>query len=145
MSNPFREDLVSRNLAEACSVVIFGATGDLTHRKLIPALYNLAGDGELPAGVQILGFARRDWSDEFFREGLEKLNRKVSRTGHDDEIWESLAANIHYHQSEFQDQDGYRQLAERLDEIDRERGEKGNRLFYIASAPEFFDDILLNL
>lgn len=50
MSNPFREDLVSRNLAEACSVVIFGATGDLTHRKLIPALYNLAGDGELPAG-----------------------------------------------------------------------------------------------
>ena len=145
MSNPFREDLVSRNLAEACSVVIFGATGDLTHRKLIPALYNLAGDGELPAGVQILGFARRDWSDEFFREGLEKLNRKVSRTGHDDEIWESLAANIHYHQSEFQDEDGYRQLAERLDEIDRERGEKGNRLFYIASAPEFFDDILLNL
>ena len=70
MSNPFREDLVSRNLAEACSVVIFGATGDLTHRKLIPALYNLAVDGELPAGVQILGlpagigamnFSVRDW------------------------------------------------------------------------------------
>ncbi len=128
VSNPFREDLVSRNLAETCSVVIFGATGDLTHRKLIPALYNLAVDGELPTGVRILGFARRDWSDERFREGLEKLNREVSRTGHDDEIWESLAGNIHYHQSEFQDEDGYRRLAERLDQIDRERGGKGNRL-----------------
>ena len=71
VNNPFREDLVSRNLAEACSVVIFGATGDLTHRKLIPALYNLAIDGELPAGVKILGFARRDWSDEFFVRGLK--------------------------------------------------------------------------
>ena len=145
VNNPFREDLMSRNLAEACSVVIFGATGDLTHRKLVPALYNLAIDGELPAGVKILGFARRDWSNKFFREGLETLNRQVSRTGHDEEIWDSLAANIEYHKSEFQDKDGYKRLSERLDEIDRERGGKGNRLFYIASAPEYFDDILLNL
>jgi glucose-6-phosphate 1-dehydrogenase len=145
VSNPFREDLLSRNLAETCSVVIFGATGDLTHRKLIPALYNLAVDGELPTGVRILGFARRDWSDEYFRERLESSNREVSRTGHDEEIWEGLASNIRYHRSEFQDQDGYRRLAERLDEIDRERGGKANRLFYIASAPEFFDDILINL
>ncbi|MDB4300377.1 hypothetical protein N9925_00240 [bacterium] len=77
VSNPFREDLVSRNRPEACTVVIFGATGDLTHRKLVPALYNLAVDGELPPGVKILGFARRDWTDDFFREGLEKLNREV--------------------------------------------------------------------
>ena len=145
VSNPFREDLVSRNRPEACTVVIFGATGDLTHRKLVPALYNLAVDGELPAGVKIIGFARRDWTDEFFREGLEKLNRDVSRTGHDEEVWGALAPNIHYHQSEFQDKDGYRRLAERLDAIDAERGGKGNRLFYIASAPDYFDDILLNL
>ena len=145
VSNIFREDLVSRNLAEPCSVVIFGATGDLTHRKLIPALYNLAVDGELPAGVKIVGFARRDWTDEFFREGLEKLNKEVSRTGHDQEIWDSLAANIHYHCSEFTDEEGYASLAKRLDEIDAERGGKGNRLFYIASSPDYFDDILLNL
>ena len=145
MSNPFREDLVSRNLPEACTVVIFGATGDLTHRKLIPALYNQAADGELPAGVKIIGFARRNWTDDFFREGLEKLNREVSRTGHDEEVWASLASNIEYHQSEFQDDDGYRRLAERLDAIDQERGGKGNRLFYVASAPEYFDDILLHL
>jgi len=122
VSNPFREDLVSRNLAEACSVVIFGATGDLTHRKLIPALYNLAADGELPTGVQILGFARRDWSDDYFRERLEKSNREVSRTEHDEEIWAGLVSSIHYHRSEFQDEDGYRRLSDRLDEIDRERG-----------------------
>ena len=145
MSNPFRDDLVARNRPEACTVVIFGATGDLTHRKLIPALYNLAVDGELPPGVKIIGFARRDWSDEKFRTGLDKSNREVSRSGHDDEVWENLAPQISYHCSEFQDDHGYQSLAEKLDAIDDERGGPGNRLFYIASSPEYFDDILLHL
>ncbi|MFD2158474.1 glucose-6-phosphate dehydrogenase [Rubritalea tangerina] len=145
MSNPFREDLVSRSRAEACTVVIFGATGDLTHRKLVPALYNLAVDGELPHGVKIIGFARREKSDAVFREGLEELNKEVSRSGHDASLWEEYKESIHYHQSEFTDIDGYQRLAERLDAIDRERGGVGNRLFYIASAPEFFDVILENL
>jgi len=145
MSNPFREDLVSRSRPQACSIVIFGATGDLTHRKLIPALYNLAADGELPPLTKIIGFARREKSDEEFRSGLEQLNRTVSRSGHNDEIWNTIAPNISYHTSEFSDQDGYKRLAERLDAIDKERGGKGNRLFYIASAPEFFDDILIHL
>lgn len=145
MSNPFREDLVSRSRPEPCSVVIFGATGDLTHRKLIPALYNLAVGGELPTGVKIIGFARRDKSDAEFRRGLEELNRKVSRTGHDEEVWGQFVENISYHTSEFTDEVGYASLAKRLDEIDAERGGKGNRLFYIASAPEFFDEILINL
>ena len=142
MSNPFREDLVSRNRPQPCTVVIFGATGDLTHRKLIPALYNLSANGELPPGVKIIGFARRDKSDVDFREGLEKLNREVSRTGHDNEVWDHFVENIHYHRSEFTDTEGYRKLAERLDQIDRECGGHGNRLYYIASAPEFFGDIL---
>ncbi|MEM9237046.1 MAG: glucose-6-phosphate dehydrogenase [Verrucomicrobiota bacterium] len=145
MTNPFREDLVSRSRPQPCTVVIFGATGDLTHRKLVPALYNLAADGELPPGVKILGFARRDKSDEEYRSGLEEVNRKVSRTGHDDNVWSSFVNNIHYHRSEFADEDGYKRLSDRLDEIDRERGGKGNRLYYIASAPEFFDDILEHL
>lgn len=145
MSNPFREDLVSRSRAEACTVVIFGATGDLTHRKLVPAIYNLAVDGELPPGVKIIGFARREKSDEEFREGLEKLNQEVSRSGHSPELWSEFEQNVGYHQSEFTDPDGYQRLADRLDAIDRERGRPGNRLFYIASAPEFFDVILENL
>jgi len=145
MSNPFRDDLVSRSRAEACTIVIFGATGDLTHRKLIPALYNLAVDGELPSGVKIVGFARREKSDEEFRSGLKELNKKVSRNGHDDAIWDNFEQSIHYHKSEFQDDDGYERLAKRLDELDEARGGRGNRLFYIASAPEFFDDILESL
>jgi len=145
MSNPFREDLVSRARPEACTVVIFGATGDLTHRKLVPALYNLALDGELPPDVRIVGFARREKSDEVFRDGLEEINKQVSRSGHDEVLWKEFRGTIQYHQSEFQDDDGYRRLAERLDAIDQERGGKGNRLFYIASAPEYFDDILEHL
>lgn len=145
MSNPFREDLVSRTRPEPCSVVIFGATGDLAHRKLVPALYNLAVDGELPSGVKIIGFARRDKTDEVFREGLEELNKEVSRNGHDDEVWSRFEQNIQYHQSTFNDKDGYKRLKERLDAIDEERGGKGNRLFYLSTAPEFFDDVLENL
>ncbi|MDA0766501.1 MAG: glucose-6-phosphate dehydrogenase [Verrucomicrobia bacterium] len=142
MSNPFREDLVSRAQPKACTVVIFGATGDLTHRKLVPALYNLLVDGELPTGVKIVGFARREKSDEEYRDGLEEINREVSRSGHEDALWKQFRECISYHQSEFQDGDGYKRLGERLDAIDRERGGQGNRLFYLASAPEFFDDIL---
>jgi len=145
MKNPFSEELVSRSRPESCTIVIFGATGDLTHRKLVPALYNLQIEGALPAGVKIIGFARRPKTDEEFREGLEEINKKVSRSGHDDAIWEEFAQNVHYHQSEFQEKEGYQRLAERLDEIDIERGGAGHRLFYIASAPEYFDDVLLQL
>ncbi len=136
---------MSRTRPEACTVVILGATGDLTHRKLVPALYNLAADGELPPGVKIVGLARKDWSDEYFRESLEKVNRAVSRNGHSEELWTEFREGVSYHRSEFQDPAGYQALAERLEAIDRERGGRENRLYYLASAPEFFDDILERL
>lgn len=143
--NPFREaDLSLRSRPESCVLVIFGATGDLTHRKLIPALYNMAADGDLPAGLQVVGFARREKSDEDFRKGLEELNREVSRQGHNDDLWEQYEQNIFYHQSTFTDADGYAALKVKLDEMEK-NGASPNRLFYLASAPEFFDDILLNL
>jgi glucose-6-phosphate 1-dehydrogenase len=145
MENPFLDDdSVVRSRPESCTLVIFGATGDLTHRKLIPALYNLVVDGDLPAGLRVVGFARREKSDEEYRSDLEKLNRKVSRQGHDEQLWENFADSIHYHQSEFQDLEGYHRLKTRLEEMEADGG-SGNRLFYIASAPEFFDDILLHL
>lgn len=133
-----------RSRPESCTLVIFGATGDLTHRKLIPALYNLAVDGDLPAGLRVVGFARREKSDDEFRSDLEALNRKVSRQGHDEQLWENFSQNLHYHQSEFQDLEGYHRLKQRLEEIEAAGG-SSNRMFYIASAPEFFDDILLHL
>jgi glucose-6-phosphate 1-dehydrogenase len=144
-TNPLREGLTTRTVPQPCSVVIFGATGDLTMRKLIPALYNIAADGELPPAVAVIGFARRKKTDEEFRKEQEESTRKFSRQPVRDEIWNGFAQSIFYHPSEFHDAAGYKSLAERLDKIDRERGTGGNRLFYLAVAPDQFEPILKNL
>ena len=143
--NPLREGLSTRAIPQPCSVVIFGATGDLTHRKLIPALYNLAADGELPPAVAVIGFARREKTDDEFRKELEEATRKFSRQPVRDEIWKTFAQAVFYHQSDFADEAGYKKLAERLDKIDKERGTRGNRLFYFAVAPDQFEPILKHL
>ena len=143
--NPLREGIVTRNVPEACTVVIFGATGDLTHRKLIPAVYNIAADGELPPNLAVVGFARRPKSDEEFRADLEEASRKFSRQTVKDEMWNGFAKSVFYHQSEFHDAEGYKRLAERLQEIEKERETGGNRLFYLAVAPDQFEPILKNL
>src|SRR5437764_1251070 len=143
--NPLREGLATRPVPQPCSIVIFGATGDLAHRKLVPALYNVAADGDLPPAVAILGFARRKKSDEEFRRDLEEATRKFSRQAVRDEIWKTFAQSIFYHQSEFGDESGYKRLAKRLDEIDKDHGTRGNRLFYFAAAPDQFEPILKHL
>src|SRR5436309_11097569 len=143
--NPLREGLSTRAVPQPCAIVIFGATGDLAHRKLIPALYNLAADGELPAGAAIVGFARRNKSDDEFRRDLEEAARKFSRQAVRDEIWKTFAQSIFYHRSEFDDESGYKRLAKRLDEIDKNYGTRGNRLFYFAAAPDQFEPILKHL
>src|ERR1700740_15900 len=99
-SNPLREGLVSRATPQPCSIVIFGATGDLTHRKLVPALYNLAADGDLPPGLAVVGFARRDKTDEVFRQELYEAARKYSRQPVDDALWQIFARPVFYHRSE---------------------------------------------
>src|SRR6267143_2401924 len=144
-TNPLREGLSTRAVPQPCSVVIFGATGDLTHRKLVPALYNLAADGELPPAVAVVGFARREKSDDEFRRELEESTRKFSRQSVRDEIWKTFAQSIFYHQSDFGDESGYKTLATKLDKIDKERGTRGNRLFYFAVAPDQFEPILKHL
>ena len=144
-TNPLREGLSNRAVPQPCSIVIFGATGDLTHRKLIPALYNLAADGELPPAVTVVGFARREKSDDDFRRELEEATRKFSRQTVRDETWKTFAQSIFYHRSEFEDESGYKSLSDRLDKIDKERGTRGNRLFYFAAAPDQFEPILKNL
>jgi glucose-6-phosphate 1-dehydrogenase len=143
--NPLREGLSTRAVPQPCAIVIFGATGDLTHRKLVPALYNLAADGELPPAVAVIGFARRPKKDDEFRAEMEEATRKFSRQPVRDEIWKTFAQSLFYHQSEFADGDGYKKLAEQLAKIDKERGTRGNRLFYLAVAPDQFEPILKNL
>ncbi len=143
--NPLREGLSIRAVPQPCSVVIFGATGDLTHRKLIPALYNLAADGELPPAVTVVGFARREKNDDGFRRELEEATRKFSRQTVRDEIWKTFAQSIFYHQGDFSDESGFKTLAAKLEKIDKERGTRGNRLFYFAVGPDQFEPILRNL
>jgi glucose-6-phosphate 1-dehydrogenase len=143
--NPLREGISTRAVPQPCAVVIFGATGDLTHRKLVPALYNLAADGELPPAVAVIGFARRPKTDDEFRKEMEETTRKFSRQTVRDEIWNTFSQSLFYHQSEFHDEVGYKSLAERLEKIDKEHGTRGNRLFYFAAAPDQFEPILKNL
>src|ERR1700752_3328894 len=102
--NPLREGLSNRAVPQPCSIVIFGATGDLTHRKLMPALYNLAADGELPPAVTVVGFARRPKTDAEFRNEMEESTRKFSRQPVRDEIWKAFAQSVFYHRSEFEDE-----------------------------------------
>ena len=143
--NPLREGIANRLSPEPCTLVIFGATGDLTHRKLIPALYNLAAEGALPPTVTIIGFARREKTSEQFRKELEEATRKFSRTPLDEELWASFASSIHYHRSPFDDAEGYRTLAEEIEKADSEHGTGGNCIYYLAVAPDQFPVILGNL
>ena len=143
--NPLREGLSSKAVPQPCAIVIFGATGDLTHRKLIPALYNIAADGEMPPAVAVIGFARRPKTDEEFRAEMAEATRNFSRQTVRDEVWQHFAQSLFYHQSEFADEEGYRKLAERLDRLDQESGTRGNRLFYFAASPEQFETIVENL
>jgi glucose-6-phosphate 1-dehydrogenase len=141
-SNPLREGLSSRPMPQPCNVVIFGASGDLTYRKLIPALYNIAADGDLPSAVSVMGFARREKTDEQFRQELGDALKKHSRQGLNETVWADFGPRIHYHRSEFGQAEGYRALAERLEKLDAERGTHGNRLYYLSVSPNDFEGIL---
>ena len=143
--NPFREGLSSRAIAEPCTLVIFGATGDLTHRKLVPALYNLAADGLLPPSLHVVGFARREKTGEVFRKELEEAAVRHSRQPVNPELWARFAGNITYHRSAFDDPAGYAGLAAKLAEMDEKHGTGGRRLFYFSAGPEQFPVILENL
>jgi glucose-6-phosphate 1-dehydrogenase len=143
--NPLREGITNRLAPEPCTLVIFGATGDLTHRKLIPALYNLAAEGALPPAINIIGFARREKSSDEFRSELEASARKFSRTALNEDLWKSFAASITYHQSSFDDLEGYKSLATAMEEADQQHGTRGNRLYYLAVAPDQFPVILANV
>ena len=125
-------------------MVIFGASGDLTSRKLVPALYNIASDGELPPTLKVVGFARRAKTHEGFRAELEAVNRAVSRQGHDEQLWGSFSQSLFYHQSEFEDAEGYVRLGQLLDELDAQ-GAGGNRLFYLSTSPDYFPVVLEQL
>ncbi len=143
--NPLREGLRIPRTPDPCAVVVFGATGDLTARKLVPALYNLARERLLPAGFSVVGFARRDWSDEQFRGVMKEAVTGFSREPLEPELWDSFARGLHYVSSTFDDGTGYESLAERLEKQDSSHGSAGNRLFYLATPPTAYAEIARHL
>ena len=146
MPNPLREGLEQERVPDPSCLVIFGASGDLTQRKLIPGLYSLAHDGLLPAGQTIVGLARAEMSDEQFRASMREACDKHARTRPVDEaVWESFARGLFYVPGEFGDRAAYARLHKRLDEFDASRGTGGRRIYYLAVPPEFFDDIASQL
>ena len=141
--NPLRAGLARRKTPEPSTVVLFGASGDLTKRKLVPALYNLERDGLLPSKLLIVGVARRDKSDADFREEMKEGVKKHSRSlTEGDPLWDEFASRIHYHTGPFEEPEMYAQLGRRLDQLERGLGLPGNRLFYLATSPEHFAPVV---
>jgi len=137
--NPLRQGLEQERVPDASALVIFGASGDLTQRKLIPALYSLAHDGLLPAGQTIIGFARPDYTDEAFRQAMREACDKFARIRPvDDAIWENFAKGLFYVRGDFSREDSFTGLNQKLQECDRNRGTGGRRLYYLAVPPNFF-------
>ncbi len=130
---------------DPCSLVIFGATGDLTHRKLMPALYDLQCHGVLPCGLTIVGYGRKPLDDESFRAVLRKAIDDHYGQQVDDALCESVLETPRWVHGELDDPEGYRRLAGVLDELDRENGSGGNRLFYLATPPDQFPVIVRRL
>lgn len=146
MTNPLEDLSRPKKTVEPCLLVIFGATGDLTGRKLLPALYNLSLDGQMPGHFACIGFARRPKTNEMFRqEMLEAVNKFSRNRPVDPEIWHSFNNQLFYHQSEFDNDEGYESLRNLMEHLDKQFGTKGNRLFYLSTQPSYFPMIIEKL
>ena len=142
--NPLVEGL-ERLPVHPTALVIFGATGDLAHRKLLPALYNLAHDGALPERFELIGVARRDQPHEDFGAIARQSIERFSRRRPDPDVLSGLLSNIRYVSGTFDDDNVYKQLGETLHEFDGQAGTELNRVFYLSTAPQFFPVICKKL
>src|SRR5262249_30742113 len=118
-----------------CSLVIFGVTGDLSRKKLLPAVYDLANRGLLPPGVALVGFARREMANEDFGDEVLCAVRDHARTPFRQEVWDRIAEGLRFVQGEFTDDAAFANLARTLKELDAQRGTGGNHAFYFAIPP----------
>jgi glucose-6-phosphate 1-dehydrogenase len=134
-ANPLLEGLQIRRRPEPCVLVIFGASGDLAQRKLMPALYSLAYRHLLPEHFAVVGAARSEETDEEFRERMKEAVQSYARDEFKQEVWDELASGMRYTTLEFDDEAEEDQLGQLLSEIDEERGTSGNRVYYFAVPP----------
>jgi glucose-6-phosphate 1-dehydrogenase len=142
--NPLRDPQDRRlpRIAGPCGVVIFGVTGDLARKKLMPAIYDLANRGLLPPGFSLVGFARRDWANEDFARIVHDAVREHARTPFREEVWKQLASGFRFVPGDFSDDVAFERLRETVDDLDRERGTGGNHAFYLSIPPKFFSDVV---
>ena len=136
---------VANASASPCVMVIFGATGDLTKRKLIPALCNLAQDNLLSKQFAIIGLATNDQTSESFRKLLTDEVPKYAGTGFDRKIWDWFAQRIYYVKGDFQDAEAYKRLQQQIAQVEKTHNTLGNKFFYLAVAPRFFSPIVQRL
>jgi len=139
--NPLTEGLERLPVAPT-TLVIFGASGDLAKRKLLPALYNLAHEGALPERFHLVGISRAHKSNEEFRAECEEAIRRFSRRKPDEDVLKGLLADVKYVPGDFDDGSVYTELGKVLDDFQADAGEPLNRAFYLSTAPSFFPVIV---
>ena len=144
ITNPLRDPRDRRlpRVPEPCALVVFGITGDLARKKLLPAIYDLANRGLLPTNFALLGFARRDWADQDFAELSRDAAREHARTPWREEVWDQLASSVKFVQGSFDDDNAFDELADTLGELEGSHGIGGNAAFYLSIPPSMFPVVL---
>ncbi|KAF2776157.1 MULTISPECIES: glucose-6-phosphate dehydrogenase [Streptomyces] len=146
-SNPLRDPQDRRlpRIAGPSGLVIFGVTGDLSRRKLMPAVYDLANRGLLPPGFSLVGFARRDWEDQDFAQVVHDAVKEHARTPFREEVWQQLSEGMRFIPGDFDDDNAFEQLRKAVEELDASRGTSGNYAFYLSVPPKFFPKVVQQL
>lgn len=141
--NPLRDpdDRRLNRIAGPSSLVIFGVTGDLSRKKLMPAVYDLANRGLLPAGFSLVGFARREWKNQDFGKIVKEAVKQHARTPWNESVWKQLAENIRFVSGEFSDASAFDRLRETIEELDTKVGTNGNHAFYLSIPPKDFAQV----
>ena len=145
--NPLRDPQDRRlpRIAGPCSLVIFGVTGDLARKKLMPAVYDLANRGLLPPGFALVGFARRDFSNQDFAQIVHDSVKEHARTPFREEVWQQLAEGFRFVPGDLTDDEAFKRLRETVDELDVNRGTGGNHAFYLSIPPGLFPQVVQQL
>lgn len=145
LENPLRVGLRKERVPEPQILVIFGASGDLTQRKLVPAIYQMKRDRRLPPETTVVGVARRPWSHDYFREqmreGIEEFGGGIGN----EEFWQDFAKGLYYCPGDIDNPESYQKLKAFLAELDEERRTRGNHIFYLSVSPNFFPEAIRQL
>lgn len=145
--NPLRDPQDRRlpRIAGPCGLVIFGVTGDLARKKLMPAVYDLANRGLLPPGFALVGFARRDYTNQDFAQIVHDSVKEHARTPFREEVWQQLAEGFRFVPGDLTDDEAFKRLRETVDELDVTRGTGGNHAFYLSIPPGLFPEVVRQL